>query len=590
MPIRSPVCAVVGHVDHGKSSILDNIRSSDIVSGEAGAITQSIGASIIPTQTIKQKCGNLLDKFNLKLNIPGLLFIDTPGHEAFTNMRKRGGSLADIAILVVDVNEGFKPQTREAIEILRSYQTPFLICANKIDLIPGYVSSNKSVIENLSSQPSSVINEFEKKMYELVGTFYEIGLKAERFDRVNDFTKELAIVPVSAKTGEGIPETLMVLSALAQKFLEQKLECNINTVAKGTILEVKEEKGLGKTLDVILYDGCLDAGDYIVIGNVGEPIVAKVRALLLPEENVEMRDKKGKFKNVKSVVAATGVKISAPGLDDVIGGMPILSTKKKEHIDDLKKQVKSEVDEVLIEKDSSGIIVKADTLGGLEALVAMLRKRDIKVMKANIGDITKKDLMEAQSNIDDPINSIVVGFNVKFNSDAQEFLAKNKDIFAMTSEIVYDIIDQLEIYQDKKRKELEQKKLDNITRPAKIQLMPGFMFRQSNPAVSGVEIMAGILKVNAPLMKEGKMITSVRSMELDKKSLSQAKKGEQIALAMDGVSFERNIHEGDILYTSINEPEFLKLKEMRNLLSSEEIEVLKEIAEIMRKQNPSWGL
>ena len=365
MAIRKPIICFLGHVDHGKTSLLDKIRRSSVTAGEAGGITQAIGVSIIPIDTIHKICGNLLNNLKNNLTIPGLLAIDSPGHAAFTSLRKRGGSLADIAILVVDVNEGFKPQTIESIEILKANKVPFVVAANKIDLIHSWQKDdNKNLLENINNLDFSIQAVFEKKMYELVGQFQEHGLQAERFDRVSDYTKQIAIVPVSAMTGQGIPELLMVLTGLAQKYLGEKLTIEESGNCKGTILEVKEEKGLGKTLDTIVYNGTLKVNDVLVIGSLREPIVVKIRALLEPADLADMKEKKSKFKNVKQVTAATGVKISAPGLDNAIAGMPIRSTSNKEEIEKLKADVQEEVGEVIIEESEElGVIIKADTIG-----------------------------------------------------------------------------------------------------------------------------------------------------------------------------------------------------------------------------------
>ena len=328
-------------MDHGKTSILDKIRGSSIAANEAGGITQAIGASIIPIETIKKICGPLLDALKMKFTIPGLLFIDTPGHAAFTNLRKRGGNLADIAILVIDINEGVKPQTIESIEILKSYKTPFVIAANKIDLIAGWQTHIEStLISSIQKQSQKVQELLEKKIYGLVGKISELGFDSDRFDRIEDFTRVIAIIPTSAKTGEGIPELLMVITGLAQKFLEGCLKCDVEGYAKGTIVEVKEERGLGKCIDVILYDGSLKRNDTIIIGTLTEPIVTKVKGLFEPMPLKEMRDKKSKFKSVKEVHAATGVRVSAPDIEGAIAGMPIRSCSK-EDIEKVKAEIRS---------------------------------------------------------------------------------------------------------------------------------------------------------------------------------------------------------------------------------------------------------
>ena len=410
--IRKILVTTMGHVDHGKSSVLDYIRGTTIVEREAGKITQAIGASIIPIATIQRICGKLLDSLNMKLTIPGILAIDTPGHAAFTNLRKRGGSLADIAILVVDVNEGFKPQTVEAIEILKQSKTPFVVAANKIDLLQGWRHTGEFLIPSIAKLDESVTTRFETKLYEIVGKLSEMGLQAERFDRVEDYTKQIPIVPTSAQTGDGIPELLMVITGLAQRFLEHALEIDTAGPAKGTILEVKEEKGLGITIDVIIYDGRLKVNDILVIGGVDEPVVTKVKALLEPIPLAEMMDKKSKYKHVDEVSAATGVKIAAQGIKEVIAGMPI-AVATQETVEQVQEQIQKQVQEVLIETDKEGIIIKADTLGGLEALVTLLKEKGITIRRASVGTITKKDISNAESNYEvSPLTTVILGFNV----------------------------------------------------------------------------------------------------------------------------------------------------------------------------------
>ncbi|MEK6916537.1 MAG: GTP-binding protein, partial [Nanoarchaeota archaeon] len=269
--LRQPIISVLGHVDHGKTKLLDKIRGSATQMGESGGITQAIGASIIPIDVVKKICGSLLGT-KIKLSIPGLLFIDTPGHAAFTTLRKRGGSISDIAILVIDINEGLKPQSLESIEILKGSKTPFVIAANKIDLIPRYRQTDRLLLKNLNAQDPFVQERLETKLYEIVGKLSEMGINSERFDRVDNYTKQVAIVPVSAITGDGIAELLMVLVGLAQKYLEESLKLQVSGSAKGTVLEVKETIGLGKTLDVIIYDGLLKKNDRIIIGGLGSPI------------------------------------------------------------------------------------------------------------------------------------------------------------------------------------------------------------------------------------------------------------------------------------------------------------------------------
>ncbi|MBR9692036.1 translation initiation factor IF-2, partial [Candidatus Woesearchaeota archaeon] len=589
MPLRSPICTIEGHVDHGKTSILDNIRGTSIAKSEAGAITQAIGASIIPLKTIKKATGTLLETLKMEITVPGLLFIDTPGHAAFTSLRKRGGNLADIAIVVIDINEGIMPQTQEAIEILKAYKTPFIIALNKIDLIKGYKESKSFLIQNLNAQDERVQKELETKLYEIVGKLHELGFESERFDRVQDYTKTIALVPTSAETGDGIPELLMVMTGLAQKYLGDKLECDRKATAKGIILEIKESKGLGKTLDVIIYNGCLKVNDTIVIGSLGEPIITKVKTLFQPAPLAEMRDKKAKFTAVKEVTAATGVKIAAKEIDEAVAGMPLHSATDA-NLEQTKEQVQKEVQEVLIETEADGVIVKADTLGSLEAMDNLLKEKGIPIRKATIGDISKKDLTEAESMYEkDPLQAVVLGFTVKIAPDVDVKSSKAKVI---TNDVIYKIIEDLEKWQEEETKRQEAKELETITKPCKLKMLgKGYIFRQNNPAVFGVEVLAGELKANTPVMKQdGSKLNIVKSIQAEQETVQKVEKGKQAAISVDGITIGRQLGETEILFSDISENDFRKAKELKKHLSEEEKQVLKEIAVIKRKENPVWGI
>ena len=586
MKIRQPIITFVGHIDHGKTSLQDYIRHSSTAKSEAGLITQHIGSSNIPIETIKKLCGNLLNTLKLKLTIPGLLFIDTPGHAAFTNLRRRGGNLADIAVLVISITEGIMPQTLECIDILKQYKTPFIIALNKIDLLSGWQSKSASLLQSINSQSENIQKILDTKLYELVGKLSELGFNSERFDRVEDYTKQIAIIPASAKTGEGIPELLMVLTGLAQKFMEQKLNVNMEGNAKGTVLEIKEEKGIGKTIDAIIYDGALKQNDTIVIGTLNEPIATKVKALLEPIPLADMKDKKTKFVSVKKVSASSGVKISAPDIENVVAGMPLRSCSQNE-VEKVKEEIKKEVEEVIIETDAQGIVIKADSLGSLEAMLKLLKEKNIQVKKASIGDISKKDISDASTSYEkDPLHSAILGFNVQLMPDVSV-----KNVKVITNNVIYKLIEDFEKYQENEKKRIEGKEIEFLVRPCKIQIMKGYVFRQNNPAVVGVDVLAGNLKIATPLMKkDGKAITEVKSMQHDQENVETAERGKQVAVSLPKVTVGRQINENGILYSAIPEEDFRKLKGLKKHLSEEEKQILKEIAEIMREKNPMWGI
>ncbi len=586
MATRSPIVSVLGHVDHGKSSILDSLRGSNIVKGEAGEITQAIGASIMPLSVINERCGKLIDPLKMKITIPGILFIDTPGHAAFASLRKRGGNLADIAIVVVDINEGFKPQTIEAIEILRAYKTPFVIVANKIDLIPGFRKTDSSFAMNFAKQTPQIQQEIENKIYLLVGDMYEkFKISCERFDRVENYTKQVAIIPCSAKENIGLNELLMVLTGLSQKFLEQNLNLDVTGPAKGVILEVKEDKGLGRCIDVILYDGTLRVGETLLIGTLSEPLKAKVRGLFMPEPLRDMRDKKSRFIGVKEVAAATGVKVSSPDFtDEVIAGMPLFGTEGKDE-NELAAQIKEQIDEVAFDTDKNGIILKADTLGSLEAIIKLMRENNINIRRASIGNISKKDISDAESNIEtDPLDAIIVGFNIKEEPSTEK-------VKIIVKNVIYSLLEEIQEWRKNKKESIEAKELEGITRPAKIEILKNCIFRQNNPCIAGIEIIEGTIKSGTSLMaKDGSKLDDLKAMQSENKNISVAERGRQVAASFPNITAGRHIKEGDVYYSDISEEEFRKLKELSKHLTKAEVELLKEIVKIKRKNNPLWGV
>ncbi|MDK2983348.1 MAG: translation initiation factor [Thermococcaceae archaeon] len=592
--IRQPIIAVLGHVDHGKTTLLDRIRNTRVAEKEAGGITQHIGATEVPIEVVRQLAGPLLSLWKGEIKIPGLLFIDTPGHEAFTSLRARGSSLADLAILVVDINEGFQPQTLESIEILRKYRTPFVVAANKIDRIKGWkIVENEPFLVNIKKQDQRAVQELETKLWELIGKFYELGFQANRFDRVQDFRRELAIIPISAKYGIGIPELLVLIAGLAQKYLEEKLKIEVEGPARGTILEVREEVGFGTTIDVIIYDGTLRKDDIIVVGGKDKAIVTKIRALLKPKPLDEIRDPRYRFDQVEEVSAAAGIKIAAPNLEDALAGSPVIAARSEEEIERAKQEILEQIKSVIISTDKVGVIVKADTIGSLEALSKELQAKNIPIRKADVGNISKTDVMEALSvKEEEPRYGVVIGFNVKVNEDAEE-IAKAKNVPIFVGNIIYKVIEDYEAWvkaeEEKKKKEL----LAQTKFPGVIRIFPDerYIFRRSHPAIVGIEVLEGRIKPGYPLMKQnGERVGVIKSIKSKEDFLQEAKRGDQVAIAIDGAIVGRHIHPGEILYVDISRDDAVRLvKELKDILDESDIRALKETAKVKAQQDPFWS-
>ena len=592
MRIRQPIVAVLGHVDSGKTSILDKIRGTGVQGREAGGITQHIGASFLPTDTIKKMTGPLYEKLSKgEVTIPGLLVIDTPGHEIFTNLRARGGSAADIAILVVDVNRGFQLQTNESLKILESRKVPFVVALNKTDMVSGWKNTDTPYISQaIKQQDQFVQTTLDEQIYNVVTALSVLGYQSEAFFRVKDFAKEVSIVPVSARSGVGIPELLAVLVGLAQQFLQKRLDQEEKST-RGIILEVNDEVGLGPTANMILIDGHLKKEHNIIVAKRDSVVVTKLKAMLLPKPLDEMRDPRDKFKPINEVQAAAGIKIASPDLDGVLPGSTVYATDDATKADELKKSIESEMKSVFIKTETKGVILKCDTIGSLEALIEMLRRQQIPISMADIGPVTRRDIMEAKAIKENNRHlGVILSFNVKVTPEA-ETESENYHIRIFSDKVIYSLIDSYTQWVDEDSSNVENAMLAELTPIGKFTFLKGYIFRNSNPAVFGIRVDVGNLRQKIAFMnKSGKKIGTIHQLQDQGKTMESAKKGQEVACSVQNITVGRQIKEEDVFYT-LPPPDDAKqyLKKFMNKLSSEELQVLNEIVEIQRVLNPVYG-
>jgi translation initiation factor 5B len=583
MAIRHPIVSVMGHVDHGKSTILDMIRGTEVVSREAGGITQHIGATDVPIETIYKLCGPLIGDH--KFSVPGLLFIDTPGHYSFVTLRTRGGALADLAVLVIDINEGMKPQTIESINILKKFRTPFLIAANKIDLIPGWRHEEwKTFSEAVAAQDPRVAAELEEKIYNLSGKIFDkCGLSADRFDKITDFTKTVAMVPISGKYGEGLPDLLLMLVGLAQRFLGEDLRTEEGP-GEGTVLEVKEERGIGTAIDSIIYRGTVKVGDQIVVSSVkDEPIVAKIKGLQRPRPLDEIRDPTQRFERAKEVSAAAGIRIIAQGLETAMAGGSIRVVKG--NLEELKDEIRKE-SQIKAELAGEGIIVRGDAIGSLEAFAFEAKQDDLPIRKIDIGNVTRKDVVEA-SHFADPLHRAIFAFNVDINEDAKsEALSSGIKIFE--NDVMYRLLEDYRTWCKERTKEVEVEQRLEIVFPGKIVIMRDHIFRVSKPAIVGVRVLAGRIRPGQGLIRQdGREVGKIKSIRSGEESLKEAIAGAEVAISIDDAIVGRQIDAEDILLVDIPESHAHELANYA--LKQDEVEALEQLAVIKRKEKPFWG-
>lgn len=580
------------------TSLLDSIRGTGVQAREAGGITQEIGASFFPIETLEAICGPLLTKSGGAVRIPGLLVIDTPGHEIFSNLRMRGGSAADIAILVVDALKGLENQTLESIEILKERRVPFLVALNKIDMIRGWRKEAPaggkfvSLASVLKAQPPEWNDELEERLYTVVTALSNVGFQAEAFYRIADFRKQVAIVPVSARQAVGIPELLAVLIGLAQQFLTTKLSQGSGGVggrSKGIVLELQEEVGMGQTANIILTDGTLHVGDKIVVVKREGATQSKVKALFMPKPLDEMRDPRDKFTAVDEVYAAAGVKLVSPDLEGVIPGTAVVAFANDAEFATLKADLEKDLKSLRKRNDGVGVLVKAGSIGGLEALLKMLEDRAIPVRLADIGDISKAEIVEAQSVAErDPYLGAIIGFDVRVLPEAKESAEGARII---TSEVIYDAVEGYVNWVAEKKADDERNALQRVTMPAKIKALKGNFFRRNDPAVFGVEVLAGKLHPKARLINQrGEDVGVLEQIQENGKTIAEATKGMQVAISVRGPTLGRTIKEEEDLYTlpSSADAKLLKGKYAASL-SPDDREALEEIVSIRSVKDVLYG-
>jgi translation initiation factor 5B len=551
---------------------------------EAGGITQHIGATEVPSNLLNELCGPLLG--GKSFDSPGLLFIDTPGHHSFSTLRNRGGSLADIAILVIDLKEGLRPQTIESIRILKKAKTPFVVAGNKVDRIHGWKSEDgRPMALAMRNQTKDTMGYFDESFWNLVGGFGEYGFNLDRYDRIKDFTKEIALVPVSAKEGEGIQDLLAVVIGLAERYLAEQLT-DIEGAGEGTVLEMKEERGLGKTLDVILHRGSIAKGDEIVLVTSEGGVATTVRGLFKPRGMAEMRDAGDRWNDTESASAASGLKLSAPDLDGVLAGTTLRVVR---NAGEQKKalELASEESRLSIDLEEEGVCIKADTVGGLEALAMELKEIDVPIRSASIGKVGRRDIRGAETS-SDPLHRLILGFSTSVLSDAQnEIDSSDSGLKVICSDIIYHILDERERWVESRTAELEEESREKIVYPGRILLLPDHTFRVSKPAVVGVRVLGGRIHIGQRLLKDGSSVGQIKSIRSGEDSMKEAIQGDEVAVAIDGVVVGRQIEEEDVLLVDVPESHAKRLRKMS--LNAIESEILGELLEIHRRDDHFWG-
>ncbi|CAO2653428.1 Nn.00g028390.m01.CDS01 [Neocucurbitaria sp. VM-36] len=592
--LRSPICCILGHVDTGKTKLLDKIRQTNVQEGEAGGITQQIGATYFPVAALEKKVAVVNKDNDFVFNVPGLLIIDTPGHESFTNLRSRGSSLCNIAILVIDIMHGLEPQTIESMKLLRDRKTPFIVALNKIDRLFGWKKiDNNGFEDSFRLQKQAVQSEFEERWTFVRTQLQEQGFNSELFFKNKNMSKYVSVCPTSAHTGEGIPDMIKLIVKLTQERLTNNLmylsevEC--------TVLEVKVIEGLGTTIDVVLSNGVLHEGDRIVLCGNPEPIVTNIRALLTPAEMKELRVK-SQYVHNKEVKAAMGIKIAADGLDSAIAGSRLLVVGPNDDEEDLMDEVMGDLAHLLskVSKTGRGVSVQASTLGSLEALLEFLRVSKIPVATISIGPVFKKDVLRAGIMLEKAKEyAVMLCFDVKVDKDAKAY-ADEIGVKIFEADIIYHLFDKFTAHM--KQLEEQRKEESKMLAVFPCVLKPVAVFNKKDPIVIGVDVTEGNLKMTTPIcavkknpvtgVKEIIQLGRVTSIERDHKQIQVCKRGQpSVAVKIEGANqpmYGRHLEESDTLYSAISRKSIDTLKEFfRNDVSQDEWKLIVQLKGLM---------
>lgn len=539
--LRSPICCIMGHVDTGKTKLLDCIRGTNVQEGEAGGITQQIGATYFPAENIRERTREL--KADAKLKVPGLLVIDTPGHESFTNLRSRGSGLCDIAIVVVDIMHGLEPQTIESLNLLKMRNTEFIVALNKVDRLYGWKTCrNAPIVKAMKQQTKDVQIEFNMRLTQVITQFKEQGINTELYYKNKEMGETTSIVPTSAISGEGVPDLLLLLVQWTQKTMVEKL--TYSNEIQCTVLEVKVVEGHGTTIDVVLVNGVLHEGDQIVVCGMQGPIVTTIRALLTPHPMKELRVK-GTYLHHKEIKAAQGIKITGQGLEHAIAGTGLYVVGPDDDLEDIKEATMEDMRSVMnrIDKTGEGVYVQASTLGSLEALLEFLKTPavSIPVSGIGIGPVHKKDVMKASVMLEKKKEfATILAFDVRVTPEARE-LADELGVRIFCADIIYHLFDQFKAYIDNLKEEKKKEAAEDAVFPCVLKIMPNCVFNKKDPIVLGVEVLEGILKIGTPIcipQKEFIDIGRIASIENNHKPVDYAKKGQKLAIKIVGSNSE----------------------------------------------------
>ena len=526
--LRAPIVCVLGHVDAGKTKILDKLRHSNVQLGEAGGITQQIGATFIPIENIQSHISKIDERFHTKTRIPGILLIDTPGHASFTNLRSRGSSLCDIAVLILNIDKGIEKQSVESLDLLRMRKTPFIIALNQIDRTYNWRRFDWSGFEDsYRKQKDQQKRLFDEKVEQNKMQFIKNNINAELYYKNTNMKEYVNMVPTSAITGEGLPDLLGLLVYLTDNYLIRQI--TYKEEVKCSILEVKVLETIGTTIDVVLVNGTIHVGDKIVIGGLLGPIKTVVKIILLPKPMKEMRVK-CEYERYDEISGAIGVKIFCPDLENALAGSPLYVYKTEEEAEHYCNEISKDFNSIVqkyLNKKGKGIMVQASTLGSLEAILTFLNEQKVEVAVVGVGNLNKKDVIKLQIKHAEDENVmkedlVILCFDNKVLPEAQK-VADENGIKIFVDDIIYHLFDKFIEFKNKSILERKKEKEKEAIFPCSLKTV--MFINKKDPLIIGVSVTEGVLKIGTPIycVEKNLPLGVVESIEREKKPINNVR-------------------------------------------------------------------
>ena len=497
--LRSPICTVLGHVDAGKTSLLDMLRESNVQKKEAGGITQKIGTTFMKKESIEE----ITKEINKEIKIPGIIYVDTPGHECFSAIRLCGLLISDIIIIIVDIFKGLEQQTIECINLLHEYKKPFIIAVNKIDRLNGWKSNTpnmstclKNVLKNQNKNTLSILDDHINKICNQLSSY---GFHSSLYYKNNDIKYTISIVPISAKLGFGLPDLIMLINVLSQQMISSKLTVT-NKVDGGYIIEKIKDKKYGNLLSSLLINGKIKNNDCIMLLDENDNIVEfQLKHLYEPIEGLEVKDS-------LNILLVPEINTQLPFIikcNDELNPKPgtpfyVVNKDNKTKIYELLEKYKNKyLNPNKIKLEKYGIQINAKTYNSAQGLGELCNTKGIQISKIMIGDINKINLMKLNNkyeNLNKTKNDFT--FNKRYMvilaydtcvSDELLKMAEDMNIKIMTNKLIYQLVEEYENHVVKLDKEFKNQ-YPNLRKPCEIKIIDKFVFHKKDPIIIGVSV------------------------------------------------------------------------------------------------------